>query len=131
MPLIPPALKALSLSSSLRIELIPIWDERTNRIFEDELGRALGLAESDIRGYISAGMMTVTRGRGNDRRVYWCGTKRPKGSKETPPRNQLRIPVPTKYCVAEMIGVYRVYKHVAHRCSAVEPTREPINPHCM
>ena len=42
-----------------------------------------------------------------------------------------RLPIETPYCVAEHIGPYTVYKHVASKCSSVDPSREPVNKHCM
>lgn len=113
-------------------ELIPIWDACTNRVMLDEQGGEVRLAEHEVRVYISTRRMTVTRSRGGDRRVYWRGA-----ASEVPTRGGKsvtiirRIPTPTKFCVPEHIGAFRVFKHVAHLCSSSAPDRRPVDARCM
>jgi hypothetical protein len=112
-------------------EMFPIWDAYTRAQKLDENKQPLFLDEITIRRYISRGMMTICRGRGNSRTVVWKGARNetinPFTGKPVA-TSALRIPAPQKYCVPESVGdVYRVFRHVAHRCSAAQPDREPVN----
>jgi hypothetical protein len=131
MPSILRRIQRTSVSTQMT-DLIPIWDACTNRIMLDEQGREVRLAEHEVRLYVSTQRMTVTRSRGGGRRVYWRGSMN-----EAPVRGGKTVviirtlPVPTKFCVPDQVGAFRVFRHVAHRCSASAPDREPVNPHCM
>jgi hypothetical protein len=109
------------------IELIAVYDPGTGAIALDGKGREVWLSESVIRLGLSQRRYRVVRGRGGYRRVFLseCAV-------ESVEKGLRRVPAPQKYCVPEVVGdIYRVFRHVAHRCSGAAPWAPPIDPHAL
>lgn len=98
----------------------------------DSASIAIGFTEVEARRLIGEGMVSPRRHRNGVRYLLLkVSLEKVRLSKNDRFKEMLKerisLPVAEPYVIAEYIGGNRVFKHVAHRCSAAQPYMAPVS----